>query len=73
MKFRAVKAQLDLSIAGYLRLEKVMCRKCRFAYHLFAEGNVGQAEVRAQVETLRQYLALVCPNHSPDMVRSPDD
>jgi hypothetical protein len=65
MRFRAVKAQLDASIAGYLRVRTVACPKCRLAYHLFVEGNLGQAEVLAQVETLRKYLALVCPNHSP--------
>ena len=72
MKFRAVKAQLDATIPGYVRVEKVTCPKCRLPYHLFAEGNIGQAEVQAQAETLRKYLALVCPNHSPDVISTPD-
>jgi hypothetical protein len=72
MNFRAVKAQLDASIAGYVRVQKVACPKCTLAYHLFAEGNIGQAEVQTQAETLRKYLALVCPNHSPDVIRTPD-
>ena len=73
MKFRAVKAQLDASIAGYVRMQKVTCPKCTLAYHLFSEGNVEQATVQAQAETLRKYLALVCPNHSPDVIRTPED
>ena len=72
MGFRAVKAQTDASIAGYVRLQKVTCPKCRAAYDLFAEGNVGQSEVHSQVETLRKYLAFVCPNHAPDVTHAPD-
>lgn len=73
MKFRAVKAQLDASIAGYVRLQKVTCPKCTLGYHLFSEGNTGPEEVHAQAETLRKYLSLVCPNHSPDVIRTPGD
>jgi hypothetical protein len=73
MKFRAVKAQLDASIAGYVRVQKVSCPKCTLAYHLFSDGNVAQAEAQAQAGNLRKYLALVCPNHSPDVIRTPDD
>jgi hypothetical protein len=72
MGLRAVKAQLDASIAGYLRVQKVTCPKCRVAYDLFAEGDVGQLEVHEQVVTLRKYLSFVCPNHSPDVMRVPD-
>lgn len=72
MRFRAVRTQLDATVAGYVRLQKVTCPKCRLAYHLFAEGNVGEEEVLSQVETLRKYLALVYPNHSPDVIRTPD-
>lgn len=72
MNFRAVKAQLDASVAGYVRVQKVACPKCTLAYHLFAEGNAGQEEIRAQVETLRKYLAFVCPNHAPDVIRTPE-
>lgn len=72
MRFRAVKAHLDASIAGYVRVQKVTCPKCTLAYHLFAEGNVAQAEIQAQAETLRKYLAFVCPNHSPDVIRTPN-
>ena len=53
MKFRAVKAQLDGSIAGYPKVRKVRCSKCTIAYHLFAAGNIAQAEVEAQAEALR--------------------
>jgi hypothetical protein len=72
MRFRAVKAQLNASIAGHLRVGEVTCPKCMVAYHLFEEGNVGQAEVQAQAEVLRKYLASVCPNHEPDVIRTPD-
>lgn len=70
--FRAVKAQMDASIAGYVRVQKVTCLKCRVAYDLFAEENVGQSKVHTQVETLRKYLAFVCPNHAPDVTSAPD-
>ena len=72
MNFRAVKAQLNASIAGYVRVHKVNCPKCMIAYHLFSEGNTAQAEVETQAETLRKYLAFVCPNHSPDVIRTSD-
>ena len=72
MTFRAVKAQLDASIAGYTRLQKVFCPKCTIAYHLFAEAYSTQAEVEAQVESLRKYLSFVCPNHSPDVISTPE-
>ena len=67
-----MKAQLDGSIAGYVRVQKVTCPKCTLAYHLFAEGNIVQTEVQAQAETLRKYLALVCPNHNPDVIHTPN-
>ena len=73
MNFRAVKAQLDATIAGYVRVHKVNCSKCALVYDLFSDGNATQPEVQTQTETLRKYLALVCPNHNPDVIHTEDD
>jgi hypothetical protein len=70
--FRAVKAQLNASIPRHVRVESAACPKCRLGYHLFAEGNVDPAEIEAQVGALRKYLAFVCQNHLPDVIRTPD-